>query len=139
MGLDWSVGEYERTATQLEDAAAAVLEIAAVAPGERLLDVACGSGNVAMRAGGSGARITAVDRAGRLVEVGRRRTLFQGVVAGWVTGDALQLPFAQEAFDVVVSVFGVIFVDPAEAAAAELQRVVGPGGRHRGHGACRSA
>jgi len=122
---DWSIGEYERTAVALEPAAEAVIGAAAPAAGERLLDVACGTGNASALAAAGGARVTGVDLAERLLDVARDRV----PEATFVTGDAAALPFDDDAFDVAVSVFGVIFAQPGAAAAAELLRVVRPGGR----------
>jgi SAM-dependent methyltransferase len=123
--VDWSAGEYERTAAELEPAARHVVERAAIAPGERVLDLACGTGNAARLAVAAGARVTGLDSAPRLVEVARDRV----PDAEFVVGDALELPFGDGAFDVVVSVFGVIFVPDPARAIAEIVRVLAPGGR----------
>jgi SAM-dependent methyltransferase len=123
--VDWSVGEYERTAADLEPAARHVIELAALAPGERVLDLACGTGNAALLAAAAGARVTGLDTAARLVEVARDRV----PDAEFVVGDAQALPFDDGTFDAVVSVFGVIFVPDPARAIAELLRVLAPGGR----------
>src|SRR3954471_20220970 len=123
--VDWSAGEYERTAGELEPAACHVVERAAIAPGERVLDLACGTGNAARAAAAAGAPVTGLDSAPRLVEVARERV----PDAEFVVGDALELPFDDGAFDVVVSVFGVIFVPDPARAIAEIVRVLAPGGR----------
>jgi len=123
--VDWSVGEYERTAAELEPAARHVVERAAIAPGERVLDLACGTGNAALLAAAAGARVTGLDSAPRLVEVARERV----PDAEFVVGDALDLPFDDGAFDAVLSVFGVIFVPDPARAIAEIVRVLAPGGR----------
>jgi len=121
---DWGRGYYERTAAELEPAAVRVVDAAGVAAGERVLDVACGTGNAAVLAADRGAVVAGVDSAARLVEVARSR-----VDGEFVVGDACALPFDDDAFDVAVSVFGVIFAAPASDAVAELLRVVRPGGR----------
>jgi SAM-dependent methyltransferase len=127
--LDWGVGGYERVAETIAVASERVVDLAAPAPGERLLDVACGTGNAALLAAGRGAMVTGLDGSARLLEVAASRAQEAGVRAEWVHGDLEALPFADGAFDVAVSVFGVIFArDPAQAA-AELERVVRPGGR----------
>src|SRR4051794_21891958 len=123
--VDWSAGEYERTAVELEPAARHVVERAAIAPGERVLDIACGTGNAALLAAAAGARVTGLDSAARLVDVARERV----PDAEFVVGDALELPFEDGAFDVVLSVFGVIFVPDPARAIAEIVRVLAPGGR----------
>jgi SAM-dependent methyltransferase len=123
--VDWSAGEYERTAGELEPAARHVVERAGIAPGERVLDLACGTGNAARLAVAAGARVTGLDSAARLVEVARERV----PDAEFVVGDALELPFDDGAFDVVLSVFGVIFVPDPARAIAEIVRVLAPSGR----------
>jgi SAM-dependent methyltransferase len=127
--LDWGVGRYERTAAKIEAAAERAIVVAAPAPGERLLDVACGTGNAALLAAGRGAAITGLDASPRLLELAASRAQEAGVQAEWVQGDIEALPFADGTFDVAVSVFGVIFARDAAQAAAELERVVRPGGR----------
>jgi SAM-dependent methyltransferase len=128
--VDWGVGEYERTAAELEPAARHVVDLAAIAPGERVLDVACGTGNAALLAAAAGADVTGLDAASRLIDVARARAASgAGAAATFVVGDALALPFDDGAFDVVLSVFGIIFAPDAERALAEVVRVLRPGGR----------
>lgn len=129
MSLDWSAGEYERTAAQLMPAAEAVVDRAAPAAGEQVLDVGCGTGNAALLAAGRGARVTGVDPAARLLGVARGRAAEQGLDVEFVSGDAAALPLRDGGADVVLSVFGVIFAPDAEGAAAEMARVCAPGGR----------
>lgn len=122
---EWGVGCYEETASEL----APVSEVAIAALGltgrERLLDVACGTGNAALLADQAGALVTGLDASPRLLEVARDRV----PRASFVPGDAAQLPFDDGQFDAAVLVFGVVFARPAEKAAAEIARVVRPGGR----------
>jgi SAM-dependent methyltransferase len=106
-----------------------VVERAALTPGERVLDVACGTGNAALLAAAAGAAVTGLDAAPRLVEVARGRAAAAGVDATFVVGDAVELPFDDGAFDVVISVFGIIFAPDAEKALEEVFRVLRPGGR----------
>src|SRR4051794_39408130 len=129
--VDWSAGAYERTAMELEPAARAVVACAAVADGERVLDVACGTGNAALVAARAGARATGLDSAPRLVEVARERAANAraGADAEFLVGDALDLPFDDGTFDALVSVFGVIFAPDPDRAVAEMLRVLAPGGR----------
>lgn len=129
MPEDWGAGAYEHTAAELEPAAAHVIGLLAPAPGDRVLDVACGTGNAALLAAACGARVTGADITPRLIEVARERAAAAGLDAQWAVADAAALPFDDAAFDAAVSVFGVIFAQPAAAAAAELLRVVRPGGR----------
>jgi ubiquinone/menaquinone biosynthesis C-methylase UbiE len=127
--MDWSLGEYERTAEQLEPAAAAVVEAAAPVTGDRVLDLGCGTGNAALLAAARGATVTGVDPASRLLDVARGRAQAAGIEATFLRGDAASIPLPDGAADVVVSVFGVIFAPDAHAAAAEMARVTAPGGR----------
>jgi SAM-dependent methyltransferase len=127
--VDWSAGEYERTAAELEPAARQVVARAAIAPGERVLDIACGTGNAALIAAEAGATVVGLDSAARLVDVARERAAEAGADAEFVVGDALELPFDDGAFDAVLSVFGVIFVPDPPRAIAEILRVLKPGGR----------
>ncbi|MGI8801584.1 MAG: class I SAM-dependent methyltransferase [Solirubrobacteraceae bacterium] len=122
---DWGVGCYEDTAAELAPAAEAAVGALGLTGGERVLDVACGTGNAASLAAAAGADVTGLDASPRLLDVAGDR-----VPGGaFVLGDAAALPFADGEFDAAVSVFGVIFAHPAGRAADELARVVRPGGR----------
>ena len=121
-GPDWSDGEYERTARTLAPVAEVVLDAVRVESGERLLDVACGTGNAALAAARRGALVHGVDPADALVARAIERARESGIEAQFMVGDALALPVADGAFDAVVSVFGVIFAPDPERAAAELLR-----------------
>src|SRR3954447_25083158 len=127
--LDWSLGRYERTAEQLMPAARLLVERAAPAAGERVVDVGCGTGNAALLAAERGARVTGVDPAARLLAVAREQARERSLDADFVAGDAAALPLAEGEADLVLSVFGVIFAPDVEAAAAEMARVTGPDGR----------
>ena len=127
--VNWGDGDYERIARTLTPAAEVVLDAAEIAPAERLLDVACGTGNAALAAARRGARAVGVDAAEALLEIARRDATASGVDARFVVGDIVDLPVAEAAFDAVVSVFGVIFATDAERAAAELLRATRPEGR----------
>jgi SAM-dependent methyltransferase len=105
------------------------VEAAGVRRGERVLDVACGTGNAALAAASRGASVSGLDAAERLIGVARERARAAGIEAEWRVGDAGGLPFPDDSFDVAVSVFGVIFAPAPARAAAELERVVRPGGR----------
>jgi SAM-dependent methyltransferase len=101
-----------------------------VRPGERVLDVAAGSGNVAIpAAAGIGADVVALDVTPELLERGRLLADRRGAPVEWVEGDATELPFADATFDVVLSCVGVMFAPDHEKTAGELLRVCRPGGR----------
>ena len=125
---DWGRGSYEVTAERLVPAAAAVARRLGIRPGDRVLDVACGTGNAAIEAARAGASAVGIDQAERLVAVATDRAAAEGVDAEFVVGDATALPFGDDSFDAAVSIFGVIFAD-VQAAADELLRVTRPGGR----------
>jgi SAM-dependent methyltransferase len=127
--LDWGIGRYEDTAAQLAPAARVVVERAAPAPGEHVVDVGCGTGNAALLAAERGARVTGVDPAARLLDVAREAAAARGLDARFLPGEAAALPLEDGEADVVLSVFGVIFAPDAQAAAAELARVTAPPGR----------
>jgi SAM-dependent methyltransferase len=127
--IDWGVGQYETTAADLEPVAEHVVSLAGVRPQERLLDLATGTGNAALAAARRGARVTGIDSAPRLIEIARRRAASERLDASFLVGDMHDLPFESEAFNCVLSVFGIIFTtDPAHAV-AEMIRVLTPGGR----------
>jgi SAM-dependent methyltransferase len=115
----WSGGRYELVAARFAGIHHALVERLAPEPAERWLDVATGTGEVALRAARTGAAVTGLDIAPRLLEQARSRNSD----IEWVEGDAQALPFADGAFDVVSSCFGLIFAPDQEAAAAELARV----------------
>lgn len=127
--VDWSLGEYEVIARELEPVAIHAVDLADPQPGERLVDLATGTGNAALLAARRGAVVTGVDAAERLIAVARQRAVREGAHADFAVGDVESLPYGNGSFDVALSVFGVIFALDAEAAFDELLRVLRPGGR----------
>jgi SAM-dependent methyltransferase len=125
----WMAGDYGLIAKSTESGAEEFINRLALNPGDRLLDVACGNGNLAIIAARFGAVVTGVDIAPNLIEEGRERAKAEGVTIQFDEGDAEQLPYPDAAFDVVVSMFGAMFAPRPELAAAELTRVCRPGGR----------
>jgi SAM-dependent methyltransferase len=128
-GPDWGLGHYEHTAAQLLPAARVVVERAAPQPGERVVDVGCGTGNAALLAAERGARVVGVDPSVRLLEVAAADAAGRGLDAEFASGTAAALPLGDGEADLVMSVFGVIFAPDPGAAAAEIARVTAPGGR----------
>jgi SAM-dependent methyltransferase len=124
----WSQGDYPQLASRHADSATRLVNALGIEPGATLLDVAAGDGNVAVAAAGAGATVTATDLTPRMVELGRARTEREGLDTTWLEADAEQLPFEDAAFDAVTSAFGAMFAPRPEVAAAELMRVVRPGG-----------
>lgn len=125
---DWGRGAYEYTARQLEPVSERVAESLGDLTGRRVLDLACGTGNASLAVARRAAEVTGLDASDRLVRVARARAAEAGVTAEFVVGDFHELPFEDNSFDVVVSVFGVIFADPATTVGAEIRRVLKPGG-----------
>jgi ubiquinone/menaquinone biosynthesis C-methylase UbiE len=108
--------------------AARLAKHARVRPGQRVLDVACGTGVVAVTAARLGARVTALDLTPELLAHARRNGETADVEVEWHEGDVEELPFGDAAFDVVLSQFGHIFAPRPEVAVAEMLRVLKPGG-----------
>jgi ubiquinone/menaquinone biosynthesis C-methylase UbiE len=126
----WALGDYPALATDLlQSLGAALVEACAIGPEDRVLDVAAGSGNVAIQAAATGARVVASDLTPEMFEVGRSQAAARGVELEWREADAEALPFADAEFDVVVSCLGVMFAPHHQATADELVRVCRPGGR----------
>jgi SAM-dependent methyltransferase len=126
---DWGVGRYEWTAAELDPVAEHVVSLARLGDGERVLDVACGTGNAALLAARAGAVVTGLDASPRLIDVARERASSVGAEVSFHVGDMQALPFEGAEFDVALSVFGLIFAQDAQSAFAETIRVLRPGGR----------
>ena len=125
----WALGDYHRFAKQTVWGFGPELVAACgIGPGQRVLDVAAGTGNVAIRAAEAGATVVAADLTPENFEAGRREARSRGVELEWVEADAEALPFADDAFDVVTSSVGAIFAPDHQAVADELLRVCRPGG-----------
>ncbi|WP_089334861.1 class I SAM-dependent methyltransferase [Blastococcus mobilis] len=126
----WALGDYPRLAADLlPELGRTLVEACGVASGDRVLDVAAGSGNVAVQAAKAGASVVASDLTPELFDAGRARAEAEGVDLEWREGDAEALPFADGEFDVVLSCVGVMFAPHHQPAADELVRVCRPGGR----------
>jgi SAM-dependent methyltransferase len=123
----WAAGDYHDIAQRIEEAAHVVVEAVGADPGAEMLDVATGSGNVAIPAAARGANVTGLDLTAELLEVARRRAADAGVDVRFIEGDAEELPFPDRSFDLVTSCFGVIFAPRHRQAASELARVARPG------------
>lgn len=127
--LDWGAGRYETTAARLAPVAQVVVERASPRPGERVLDLGCGTGNAALLAARAGATATGVDPAPRLLQVARERARAAGLDVDFRTGEAASIPLADGSVDVIVSVFAVIFAPDPVAAASEMSRALSADGR----------
>lgn len=112
----WMAGDYGRFARYLE-------------PGARMLDVACGAGQIAIPAAKTGVAVTGIDIAANLIVQAKARAAADGLTAHFDEGDAEDLPYPDASFDVVVSLIGAMFAPRPELVASELLRVCRPGGR----------
>jgi len=125
----WALGDYPRLASDLIWSLGPVLvDACRVGPGMRVLDVAAGSGNVAIPAAESGASVVASDLTPELLQVGERMADERGVEIDWQQADAEALPYDDGAFDVVLSCVGVMFAPHHQVSADELVRVCAPQG-----------
>lgn len=125
----WALGDYPAVATEVISSLGPVLvEAAGVRAGDRVLDIAAGSGNVAIPAALTGARVVASDLTPELFETGRKNAAAQGVELEWREADAEALPFADAEFDAVLSCVGIMFAPHHQPSADELLRVCRRGG-----------
>jgi ubiquinone/menaquinone biosynthesis C-methylase UbiE len=125
----WALGDYHRFATEtVWELGPVLVEACAISAGQRVLDVAAGTGNTAIRAAEAGAQVVASDLTPENFEAGRREARARGVELDWVEADAEALPFGDDEFDAVTSSFGAIFAPDHPAVADELVRVCRPGG-----------
>ncbi len=125
----WASGDYPAVATQLiADLGHQLVGACGVQPGDRVLDVAAGSGNASIPAAVAGGIVTASDLTPELFPPGKATAAQHGVELEWVEADAEALPFADNSFDIVMSCVGVMFAPHHQAAADELVRVVRTGG-----------
>lgn len=125
----WATGDYHMIGTQIVIVSELLIEALDLHSTEKVLDVATGSGNAALAAARRGCDVTGLDYVPALLERARRRSEAEGVDVSFVEGDAEALPFTDGSFDVVTSVFGVMFAPDQDRAAGELARVCRSGGR----------
>jgi SAM-dependent methyltransferase len=125
----WAAGDYAAVAEHIDAVPPRdLLERVDIRPGHDVLDVATGTGNVAIRAAAAGAQVAGLDLTPELFDTARRRAAAADVTVDWVEGDAEDLPFDDERFDRVLSTFGVQFAPRHAIVAQELARVCRPGG-----------
>ena len=126
----WGNGPYQRVTETLADIHELVLSRLDPQPGERWLDLACGTGAVAERAARAGSSVVGIDLAPVLIETARERATEQGLEIDYRVGDCESMDGVGDAsFDIASSVCGIMFAPDHEATARELGRVVRPGGR----------
>lgn len=126
----WALGDYHRFAkATVWDLGPELVAACGIGPGQRVLDVAAGSGNVAIRAARAGADVVASDLTAESLDAGSEEAKSLGVALDWVVADVQDLPFDDASFDVVTSCFGAIFAPDHSATAREMLRVCRSGGR----------
>jgi len=125
----WAAGDFPRVAREtIKDVGPALVAAAGVGPGQRVLDVAAGSGATSIPAALAGADVVASDLTPELLAAGRADAEARGLALEWVEADAEALPFPDASFDVVLSSFGAMFAPHHQVVADELLRVARPGG-----------
>ena len=124
----WSSGNFAVVASRIVLASELLADNAQLRAGARVLDVACGNGNATLAAARSGATAVGIDYVPALLEDGRARAVSEGLDVEFQLGDAEALPFGDGDFDAVLSVFGAMFAPDHQRTAAEIRRVVRPGG-----------
>lgn len=125
----WISGDFGQIAKFLETEGKDFIDRLGIQPGSKVLDVACGTGNLALPAARLGANVTGVDIAPNLVEQARANAAREGLQAQFDEGDAEALPYDDASFDTVVTMYGAMFAPRPDVVAAELLRVTKPGGR----------
>lgn len=124
----WEAGDFSEVAKHIETVAEQFVERLDIQPGMKVLDVACGSGNLAIIAAQKGAEVTGIDIADNLIDAAIKRAEAAGLDIKFEVGDAEAMPYEDNSFDVVMTMFGAMFAPRPEVAASELVRVCKPGG-----------
>jgi ubiquinone/menaquinone biosynthesis C-methylase UbiE len=124
----WASGDYHAVSEVIAELGAVLVQACGVRSGDRVLDVAAGSGNASLPAAAAGAQVVASDLTPELLETGRRLAEEQGVEVSWRQADAEALPFDDASFDTVMSCVGVMFAPHHQSSADELVRVCREGG-----------
>ncbi|HSE98074.1 MAG TPA: methyltransferase domain-containing protein [Blastocatellia bacterium] len=124
----WMSGDFDKIAQIIAAGGAEFISRLQIRPGSRVLDVACGTGNLSIPAAHAGAIVTGVDIATNLLETARERARAEGVQVQFDEGDAEALPYEDASFDEVVTMFGAMFAPRPQFVAAEMARVCRPGG-----------
>jgi len=126
--VTWMAGNYDYFSRFMESSAVEFLDRLPLRSGDRLLDVACGSGQLGLLAARKGARVTGVDIAANWIEAARGRAASEGLAVQFDQGDAEDLPYPDESFDIVATIYGAMFAPRPDRVAQELARVCRSGG-----------
>ena len=129
MQAAWMAGDFGMIAKTIARGAERFVAALGVTPGMQVLDVATGTGNLAIPLARAGATVTGVDIAANLLEQARERAQGEGLEIEFDEGDAEALPYADASFDMAVSMFGAMFAPRPTMVAAELARVLKVGGK----------
>jgi SAM-dependent methyltransferase len=125
----WGTGNFHAVSEKIAGAGEQLVESAGIEPGHDVLDVGCGTGNATIPAAKLAAKVTGLDASPGLIDVAREQGADAMVEVDWIVGDAQDMPFDDDSFDRVISIFGHMFAPDHKAAADELKRVCRPGGR----------
>jgi SAM-dependent methyltransferase len=125
----WMSGDFDKIAQVIAHGAEEFIARLELKPGSRVLDIACGTGNLSIPAARAGATVTGVDIAPNLLHMARRRAQAESLDIRFDEGDAEDLPYADASFDEVVTMFGAMFAPQPQLVAAEMARVCRRGGR----------
>lgn len=128
MRASWMAGDFGEIARRNEREAEAFVSRLGLKPGMKLLDVACGTGNVSIPAARTGANVTGLDIAPNLLQQARKRAESEGLKIEFIEGDAERLPQEAGQFDVVTSMYGAMFAPRPDMVASEFTRVCRSGG-----------
>jgi len=124
----WMAGNYDYFSRYMESSAVDYLNLSKLRPGSTLLDIACGSGQVALLAARQGHPVVGIDIADNSIRAARGRAQAEGLDARFDVGDAEELPYADASFDSIVSLYGAMFAPRPEVVASEMARVCRSGG-----------
>ena len=126
----WSLGDWRSRGQFIPPVSASLTRLANLQASDSVLDVACGFGNTAITARMLGAKVTGIDITPKLLTLAKEEEKIAGISGiEWKEGDAENLPYEDESFDVVLSTFGHIFAPNQELAGKEMIRVLKKGGR----------
>jgi ubiquinone/menaquinone biosynthesis C-methylase UbiE len=125
----WSAGDYDRISAGFRHEAEAFIARLGLTPSTRVLDAACGSGNLTIPAARTGATVSGLDLVPSLLSAAERWASHEGLPIDFADGNAEALPYGDQSFDVVTSMFGVMFAARPDRVVAELTRVTRKGGR----------
>lgn len=124
----WSAGDFGQIAKSYQRGAASFISELGIKPGQKILDVACGNGNLSFPAAQAGAVVTGVDIAPNLILQAKQRAENEGLNITFEEGDAERLPYSDASFEIAVSMFGAMFAPRPELVVSELLRVTASGG-----------